>query len=197
MLGIESLAHRQHSRRSKRGARMAAFFGILPGLGAVYNRQNVKALVHFLTVTCLFQLRHLGFFGGAFLLAGWAFYAYSIIDAYRTALMIAQGESAVANEDRFKQGLARRAPAIGLLLVAAGVIVVVQILQPFGMSLARLAPVALILLGGYLLASHFKRTRDGIYGADDFRSRKSAFSPPSLTTAGHSDRAQARIWRNR
>jgi hypothetical protein len=40
-----------------------------------------------------------------------------------------------------------------------------QFLQPFGFSLTRLVPVALILLGAYLLTSHFKRTRDRDYGA--------------------------------
>ena len=165
ILGIQSLSAQQQSRRSRSSARLAALFGVfLPGLGAIYNRQNVKAIVHFLTVACLFQLRHIGFFGGVFFSGGLAFYVYSIIDAYRTAQLITQGGNAAADEDQFKKRLARRAPAIGLGLVVGGALLAFQFLQPF--SLARLVPVALILLGGYLLTSHFKRARDRDTGSE-------------------------------
>ena len=167
VLGIQSLSAHQQASQSKSKARTAALFGVfLPGLGAIYNRQNVKAIAHFLTVVCLFQLKHVGLFGGAFFAGGLAFYVYSIIDAYRTAQLIAQGASAAADEDQFKKRLARRAPVIGLGLVVGGALLALQFLQPFGVSLTRLVPVALILLGGYLLASHFKRTRDRDYGAE-------------------------------
>jgi len=197
VLGIQSLSAQQQAGRSRKSARLAALFGFfLPGLGAIYNRQNVKAIAHFLTVACLFQLRHIGLFGGVFFAGGLAFYVYSIVDAYRTAQLIAQGGSAAADEDQFKKRLARRAPGIGLGLVVGGALLALQLLQPFGVSLTRLVPVALILLGGYLLSSHFKRTRDRDYGADH------ADRPPNTLVRGQfseqgSTSSHAHAWRQR
>jgi hypothetical protein len=141
---------------------------VLPGLGAVYNRQNVKAVAHFIAVAGLFQFAGLLPFSGLFRLAGLVLYVHSIIDACRTAKMISEGESAAENEARFKRALARRAPAIGLVLVVSGLISIIQIAQPFGLtiSLPRLLPVLLVFLGGYLLTRYFKRSRQGDYPAD-------------------------------
>jgi TM2 domain-containing membrane protein YozV len=197
VLGIQALSQEQQKDRSRRTARVAALFGIfLPGLGAVYNRQNVKALAHFLSVVGLFQLRHLGILGVPFFLGGLAFYIYSIVDAYRTALVVAQGESPAANEEEFKKRLARRAPAIGLMLVAVGAILAIQLLLPVTVSLARLIPVALILLGGYLVSSHFKRARDGSYG-DHYDRKPHGLVPGQFVSPGPSGRTQAQPWRQR
>lgn len=177
--GIDYL-NRQHraSVRPNRGkARLAALCAIiLPGLGAVCNRQNFKAVVHFITIVGLFQLSGLHVLRGLFVLAGLGLYFYSIIDAYRTAVAIAEGESAEANEARFKQSLARRAPAIGIALIIAGLIAVIQIARPFGfaLSLAKLLPVGLVLVGAYLVTRYFKRSREQSYNAE--YSRKLPYS---------------------
>ncbi|MEW6208088.1 MAG: hypothetical protein AB1631_06960 [Acidobacteriota bacterium] len=150
------------AERPKSKAWLAALCGIFPpGFGAVYNRQNVKAFVHFITIIGLFQLSSFLPFKGLLRLAGVSFYLYSIIDAYRTAQQIAQGESAERLEERFKQSIVRRAPAIGLILIAAGLVSVIQIAHPWGLSISlpRLLPVALIFLGGYLLTRYFRRSR--------------------------------------
>jgi hypothetical protein len=194
VLGIEALSQQQQKHRSRRTARIAAMFGFfLPGLGAVYNRQNVKALAHFLTVVALFQLRHAGILGVPFFLGGLAFYIFSIVDAYRTAQLVAQGESPAANEEAFKKRLARRAPAIGLVLVVTGAILAIQLLLPSSLSLARLIPVALILLGGYLVSSHFKRARDG----EHFDRKPRGLVTGQFVSPGPSGRTQTQPWRQR
>jgi hypothetical protein len=133
-------------------------------MGAVYNRQNIKAVVHFVSIIGLFELASLRVAAGVFALAGMVLYLYSIIDAYRTAILIARGESPAVDEDRFKRSLIKRAPLIGVMLIAAGLLLVLQILRPFGfVTLARLIPVALIILGGYLLTRYFKRSREEPY----------------------------------
>jgi hypothetical protein len=186
--GVQSLSDRGKGASSKRSALIAAFFGILlPGLGAVYNRQNVKAVAHFLAVVGVFQLRHLGILQGLFILAAVGLYFFSIIDAYRTAESIARGENPSIDEERFKRRLASRAPAIGVILLVAGGLLVLQLLQPFGVmiSLAKLLPVALIVLGGYLLTSYFKRTRDGY-------TREQPTQTPYLVVPGtHAEREKA------
>ena len=147
---------------------MAFLLALLPGLGAVYNRQNIKAVVHFITVVGLFQLTKLNVMEGFFVMAGMGFYIYSIIDAYRTAQLIARGESAAADEKRFKQTLIKRAPAIGMIFIIGGLLLLIQIIKPFNIiiSFARLIPVALIFLGGYILTRYFKRSREESYKAD-------------------------------
>src|SRR5215212_220525 len=162
VMGVESLS-RDYRRgaKPKSKARLAALCALLPGMGAVYNRQNLKAVVHFFTVMGLFQLVRLNVAEGLFALAGFLFYIYTIVDAYRTSGSIAQGESPAAGEERFKRMLIKRAPMVGAGLIFVGVLLVIEIVRPFSfLTLARLFPVALILFGGYLLTTYFKRSRD-------------------------------------
>jgi len=162
--GVEGLsAYRYHSAGTRSRALTATILALVPGMGAVYNRQNVKAVVHFFTIVGLFQLTKIHLVPGLFALAGFACYIYSIIDAHRTAQLIARGESAAADEERFKRALIRRAPALGVFLIVAGILFVVNILRPVALfALAKLFPVLLILLGGYLLTKYFKRRRDEV-----------------------------------
>lgn len=164
-MGIETLSrnHRHYNAgHSKRKARVAALCALLPGMGAVYNRQNVKAIVHFVAIMGLFQLTEIRILEGFFALGGLAAYFYSIIDAYRTAQSILLGESAAVDEERFKRRLVKRAFPIGVILITAGLLLFIQLMRPFNISisLAGLLPVALIILGGYLLTRHFKVSRD-------------------------------------
>ena len=164
MLGVEGLSRSYDNARPRAKARLAALFAVLPGMGAVYNRQNIKAVVHFVSIIGLFELASLKVAAVVFALAGLVLYLYSIIDAYRTAMLIARGESPAVDEERFKRTLIKRAPLIGIMLIAAGLLLVVQILRPFAfITLARLFPVALIILGGYLLTRYFKRSREESY----------------------------------
>jgi TM2 domain-containing membrane protein YozV len=171
--GIQSLQHRNtqyhyyqanDQRKGSSGkALLAALCAFIPGAGAIYNRQNLKAFVHFISIIGLFQLASLHILGGLFWFGGLLLYFYSIVDAYRTARAVGEGASAAENEERFKRSLIKRAPAIGVGLIIAGLLVFLQLLRPFGqfVSLSRLAPVALIILGGYLLTRYFKQSRDG------------------------------------
>lgn len=143
-------------------ALLAALCALLPGGGAIYNRQNIKAIFQFVAVVALAQLANLPPL--RFLILGMLLvYFHSILDAYRTARAIAAGESAAENEERFKRALIKRAPAIGVGLLVAGLLVFIRLVQPLSpmLSFSRLAPVALILFGGYLLTRYFKQSREG------------------------------------
>ncbi|MBI3649961.1 MAG: hypothetical protein HY231_02805 [Acidobacteria bacterium] len=141
---------------------LAALFAFIPGAGAIYNRQNFKAVAHFITMIGLVQLGKLHFLGGIFELGSVLFYFYSILDAYRTAKAVNAGDSAADNEEQFKRALIKRAPAIGVGLIVVGLLVFIRLLNPFTqmLSFARLAPVTLIILGGYLLTRYFKQARE-------------------------------------
>ena len=190
MLGVEGLSRNYSNARPRGRARLAALFAVLPGMGAVYNRQNIKAVVHFVSIIGLFELASLKVAAGVFALAGLVFYFYSIIDAYRTAMLIARGESPAVDEERFKRSLIKRAPLIGVMLIAAGLLLVIQIVRPFAfVTVARLFPVALIILGGYLLTRYFKRSREESY--EQHRS----VPPYSLVPGRFSERSSERSGR--
>ncbi|MEN3333096.1 MAG: hypothetical protein V7641_2461 [Blastocatellia bacterium] len=185
--GIESLSHHRYQPgRSKTKARLAALCALIPGMGAVYNRQNLKAVVHFVSIVGLFNLTKLHILPGLFSLAGMAVYIYSMMDAYRTAERISQGDSAEADEARFKQRLAKRAPVLGVGLIVLGALMVIQILRPFAfINPARLLPVALIILGGYLLTKYFQRSRGDVptpdYNRPPYSSMPGSFGDSSHT----------------
>jgi len=190
VLGVEGLSRNYSNARPRGRARLAALFAVLPGMGAVYNRQNIKAVVHFVSIIGLFELASLKVAAGVFALAGLVFYFYSIIDAYRTAMLIARGESPAVDEERFKRSLIKRAPLIGVMLITAGLLLVIQIVRPFGfVTVARLFPVALIILGGYLLTRYFKRSREESY------EQHPSVPPYSLVPGRFSERSSERSGR--
>jgi hypothetical protein len=168
VLGVQALTRVRYPQAASSTGLLAGLLALIPGLGAVYNRQNLKAAVHFLSIVGSFQLTRLRVLPGLFALGGFVFYLYSIFDAYRTARSIAAGESVSANEAKFKRSLVKAAPFAGLAFVLVGVFAVVQFIHPFQFStLARLLPAALILAGGYLLVRYFKRSRDDASEAND------------------------------
>jgi len=190
VLGVEGLSRNYSNTRPRGRARLAALFAVLPGMGAVYNRQNIKAVVHFVSIIGLFELASLKVAAGVFALAGLVFYFSSIIDAYRTAMLIARGESPAVDEERFKRSLIKRAPLIGVMLIAAGLLLVIQIVKPFAfVTVARLFPVALIILGGYLLTRYFKRSREESY------QQPPSVPPYSLVPGRFSERSSERSGR--
>ena len=194
-MGVESLSQNYHNPRPRGRARLAALFALFPGMGAVFNRQNIKGVVHFVTIVGLFQLTKIRFAAGLFALGGLACYFYSIVDAYRTANLIAMGESPAANEERFKRSLIKRAPLIGLFLLSVGVLLLFQLMRPFPIvTLVRFFPVALIFLGGYLLTRYFKRSRDAGTGEQlqPYSLVPGRFSESSSETGRFSNRAGRR-----
>jgi len=188
VLGVEGLSRNHYAPRQRGSARFAALLALLPGMGAVYNRQNIKGIIHFVAIVGLFRLTGIRVASGIFALGGLSFYVYSIVDAYRTAQLIAQGEDPAVDEARFKRSLIKRAPLIGALLITAGLLLVIQIARPYFplAAAARFIPVAFIILGGYLLTRYFKRPREE-------SSKESATSPPySLVPGDFSSRSSGR-----
>jgi TM2 domain-containing membrane protein YozV len=182
--GIDVLSkHSASEEHSGRRGIVAALFGLIPGLGAAYNRQNIKAIFHFIGVTLLFQLseiRSLDFF---FALAGTAFYLYTIVDAHRTGKRVAAGEDPALEETRFKRFLAAHVRQFGFALFLSGVVLLIELVRPFGLEIPvlKLLPVALILFGGYLLVSHLKRTREEELASEPTRAPYPLFPVPQDT----------------
>lgn len=126
----------------------AAFCAIIPGLGAVYNTEYMKAIAYFAVWAALSVMgnRLSPVFGfGAFV-----FVLFTMFDAYRSA------EARIHN--RLKTGASADVPAAqdrtlvgwGVFLMILGVIFLLHNLIPF-YFLNHLWPVIFILLGAFLV----------------------------------------------
>ena len=138
-------------------AKLATLCALIPGLGAVYNRQNLKALVHFLGVVGLAQIAdvtNVEIFG----VGSAIFYFYTLIDANRTAKAIAAGADPREDEARMKWAFARHRAAWGAGLCAVALVTTLSSLSslPIGLSPSRVWALVLFVSGAYLIASYFR-----------------------------------------
>ena len=130
----------------------AALCAVIPGIGAVYNREYGKAVVHFSVFAGLALIAEaVELFG----LAAFAFYVFTIIDSYRSAEAIARGHSAQSPaKDRETSNL--NLLMWGGLLIGMGVLFLLDNLGAIQLRDAiEFWPVLLIGLGVYLVVSQF------------------------------------------
>ena len=142
----------------------AAFaLGLIPGVGAIYNGEFVKAAIHifiFGMLVSLAEATDAPLFG----LASAAFYFYMPFEAYYTAkkrMLGAQGVVLETPIDRMQQQLGSvkdRQLWGGVALVVIGGLYLLGNLDVFDMHrIARLWPAALVLIGIWLLKKHQER----------------------------------------
>lgn len=139
---------------SELNPRLAAVLGLIPGLGAVYNGEYMKALVQ----VCIFGgliAALAGDFSEQYKvfasLALACFYFYMPVDAYRVAKARHVGGAEPAGE--LNEGVVRSARPIGpFILILLGIMF---LLANFGLLnedwFAKAWPMGLIALGGWLL----------------------------------------------
>jgi hypothetical protein len=136
----------------------ALALGFIPGLGAVYNGEYLKALIHVIIFGGLIAAhKHQDIPGGyhAFLgIALFAFYFYMPVDAYRTAKAKDLGEPAPPD---LIEGEGRK-PVGAIILITLGIFF---LLQNFGLLewdwFDKVWPLALIGLGAWLLKDRLKK----------------------------------------
>ena len=144
----------------------AAFaLGLIPGVGAIYNGEFVKAAIHILifgTIVSLHDATDAAIFG----LAAAAFYFYMPFEAYYTAkkrMLGAQGVMLETPIDRMQQqfgSIRDRELWGGIALVAIGGLYLLGTLDVFDMRrIARLWPVVFVLIGVWLLKNHQERPK--------------------------------------
>ncbi|HEY0049610.1 MAG TPA: DUF5668 domain-containing protein [Pyrinomonadaceae bacterium] len=126
---------------------------ICPGLGAAYNGQTSKGLVHFAVFVGLFQLATmvgmplfvLGFVG---------MWLYAAVDAWRTAQLIRSGLTPDGAEDWIVQRFKGNPKVFGIVLTALGAMFFLQMFLPMRSFMRAVMPVLLIMLGIYLLREY-------------------------------------------
>jgi len=139
---------------------VALALGFIPGVGAIYNGQIVKALIQVLIFGSLIALsdRVGGPFESLFGLGAAAFYFYMVIDSYQTAKAICCG---VPRQEWLGLGEVKMGAPVGAaLLIGLGVLFLLDNLGlPVFHHVGKFWPVLLIVVGVVLLQKRMGKTR--------------------------------------
>jgi Domain of unknown function (DUF5668)/B-box zinc finger len=146
---------------SKPGA--ALVLGFIPGLGAVYNAEYVKALIHVCIFGGLIAALNSdipGSFDPLFAIALACFYFYMPIDAYRVAKARETGEAVPDALGLPITGTDGRVPLGPVILIALGVLL---LFANFGLFrwdwFGRFWPLGLIAIGAWILIGRTRQSQ--------------------------------------
>ncbi len=133
----------------------AAFFALVPGIGAVYNRQYVKAVTHFGMFAALVILADNG--PGIFNFAAIAFYIFTIIDAYRSAQTVIQRFARHPEAMMESEEEEVKLPLWGTILVLLGIFFFLDNLEVLSLRAAvNFAwPLLFVAAGLYMILYYF------------------------------------------
>src|SRR5215471_4331857 len=163
--GVELLRQRQssfpaaHVVRRKTSPFVATLLSFVPGLGAAYNGQTSKAIVHFAIFASFFQMAVVTDGMTFFVLGVIGTWLFAAVDACRTAQLLRAGLTPDAEEDVIARRLYGNPIAWGVTLVALGLAFLSHTLLGVQFPVRRTLPVALVILGSYMLFDYLKRRR--------------------------------------
>jgi len=186
--GVELLRHHSQSTasqviRRKSSPFVASLLSFVPGLGAAYNGQTAKAIVHFAIFASFFQMAVITQGMHFFILGVLGTWLFAAVDACRTAQLMRAGLSPETEEDVIARRLYGNPFAWGVTLIVIGTIFLLHTLLGVELPIRELLPVALVALGAYMLFDYIRRSRfsDRVVRFD---SRK---PPPSVVATGTLD----------
>ena len=149
-----------HSVPSDVSPGLALGLGFIPGVGAIYNGQYAKGLIHAVIFGIIIAILNAAHSDAtqivfSFVLVSWIF--YMAFEAYHTARKRRAGEAVDEYSGLVNLRSAQHsAPVAGLVLVILGVLLLLNTLHLFNFEiLTRYWPVLLIAAGAYLLYSRF------------------------------------------
>jgi len=161
--GVELLRHSHnspsHILRRKSSPFVATLLSFVPGLGAAYNGQTSKAIVHFAIFASFFQMAVVTDGVAFFVLGVGGTWLFAAVDACRTAQLTRAGLAPDAEEDAITRQLYGNPLAWGITLFALGGIFLAHTVLGFQFPVKRALPVALVVLGAYILYDYLKRHR--------------------------------------
>ena len=135
---------------------LAFVLGLIPGVGAIYNGQYAKGLVHVIILGLLISIMSSGashslepLFGLLIAL----FFIYMPFEAFHTAIKRQRGEQIDEFSSIFPMGRRSRGIPVGpIILILVGVVFLLDTLEIIRIyQMLRYWPVFLILLGCYML----------------------------------------------
>ncbi len=126
---------------------------VCPGLGAAYNGQTTKALVHFAVFVGLFQMAVLT---GTplFVLGFMGMWGFALVDSWRTAQAIRSGVTPDVAEDILVKRFAGNPKLWGIVLLVLGAAFLFQRIFHIGALMRVVLPVLLIGFGIYILRGY-------------------------------------------
>jgi hypothetical protein len=134
---------------------LAFLLGMIPGVGAIYNGQYAKGLVHVVILGLAISVVSSGLLGGLEPLLGLmitAFWFYMAFEAYHTAKKRRLGQPVDEFSSLFPMRGSSKFPAAPVLLIALGVLFLLNNLNIVELRrMLRYWPVLLIALGVYML----------------------------------------------
>src|ERR1043166_6808529 len=145
---------------------LALFLGMIPGVGAIYNGQYAKGLVHAIIFGILISMTDSRAAHGVeaiFVMACMSWWPYMVFEAYHTARKRRAGEPV----DEYSSLIDLRsnkdhAPLAAIALIVIGILLLMRTLDIFNFEyLARYWPVLLIAAGVYLLYGRFAAHGNG------------------------------------
>ncbi len=174
MAGVEllqqqpALLHAPQQIRRRTSKWVATLLSLLlPGLGAAYNGQTTKALVHFALFASCWQMAVVTNAGAFFVLGALGVWLFAAVDAYRTAQLIRAGLTPSAESDPIARRLYGHPLAWAIVLIALGSIFLLNTLFGVQFPARQLLPVALVLLGAYMLFDFLRTRRERETGGFD------------------------------
>lgn len=162
--GVEMLRHESEANGAKVPYRnsspfVATLLSFVPGLGAAYNGQTAKAIVHFAIFASFFQMAVLTQGLQFFVLGVLGTWLFAAVDACRTAQLIRAGLSPETEEDVIARRLYGNPLAWGITLMVIGTLFLLHTLLDVQLPVRRLLPIALVALGAYMLFDYVRRRR--------------------------------------
>ena len=135
---------------------LALVLGLIPGVGAVYNGQYAKGVLHVVVFGGLISVISSGAADGSeplFALLIGLMVFYMPIEAFRTARAMERGETVDELSGLLSSGQSiQRSPALGVVLIVLGVVFLLHSLRFWRIAdLLPYWPVSLIAVGIYLL----------------------------------------------
>ena len=178
----QSTAHQQVGGQSPSLSRapvpvIAAVSAVIPSMGAVYNQEYIKAVIHFAVFSGLVIV---GDSVRQFQMAAMAFYLFTIIDAYRSAEAIGRRPPRPPEADTTEE---INLPLWGGALILMGLIFLLDSLDVIRVkAIVKLWPLVFIGLGSYLI---FDYVRGQKRSTKQSSASQDALSAPSTREKNH------------
>src|SRR5213592_4108792 len=162
--GVEMLRNQSQSNaayviRRKSSPFVATLLSFVPGLGAAYNGQTAKAIVHFAIFASFFQMAVLTQGMHFFVLGVLGTWLFAAVYACRTAQLMRAGLSPETEEDVIARRLYGNPFAWGITLIIIGTVFLLHTVLGVQLPIKELLPVALVALGAYMLFDYLRRAK--------------------------------------
>ena len=160
MLRQQSQTPASHVMRRKSSPFVATLLSFVPGLGAAYNGQTSKAIVHFSIFATFFQMAVMTQGVHFFVLGVLGTWLFAAVDACRTAQLMRAGLAPDTEEDVIARRLYGNPLAWGVTLIVIGTVFLLHTLLGLQLPVKKLLPVALVALGAYMLFDYLRRRKN-------------------------------------